>query len=321
MLRTAVHMSNDDGGLLEEPPSWVRIGVLGSYRSGKEHFLATIGNMSAQQHRCATAIATDAHLDTHQGTATAPVSSVDTATAQGGPDDALVAFFQDASMTLVECGAHCAGGAHSQPTSAHLRIALPTAAPKASAATAGRRPPPEIDVEVVNYWTYVATTPLCPTADDTCVDGHRCDAGGIHEEGPRPTAATANAGRVVLPDVALVTCGAFLVVFDVTRSDTFEYSAAVLSQLKHVFRDVDGATSSMVGHVPAILGEKLVVAVVASTHNVDRAPRCVDSAACCALGTKWKVPIFELSLTPSDVTRQRKVLEKVMSRVLRVRSI
>jgi hypothetical protein len=179
-----------------------------------------------------------------------------------------------------------------------------------------------VDIEVINFWSFLAYESGDPAAPTTTTDG-----------ASHPNSRIEPSSVVVLPDVALTTCDAFLVVLDLSRYDTYTYCHQVLDKLHTVFcgAAAGGAAESDATTIPS---GRLVAAVLASTHRLpehDRrgtveagdgrgaATRCVSSDECRALGTRWGVPVFEVSLSPSDMLRHRKVLEKIISRVMHLR--
>lgn len=373
-MMTASGSSSDDW-LLEgldakRPPSWARIGLFGSHRSGKELFVASVAGMSSSSSKVSPLPQTSAHHFANGGQHVLPppplvAPSIAASLGRGSPsstmvvqseeDETLLSFICDASVTLMECGAHCAGGSYPHPTRAQLRIAIPrpvdatsshnshhhaggrTSGSKpiriGSASTGGEASAATsaaashfVDIEVINFWTFLAEGETPRDAKATAAP-------------PPPTTLPLSSSVVVLPDVALTTCDAFIVVLDLSRYDTFAYCHQVLSKLHDIFnRDVGGAdgrecSATQTTQSSSSSNSRLVAAVIASTHRLVQpggvgndgssqeadSTRCVSSEECRALGTQWGVPVFEVSLSPSDMLRHRKVLEKIISRVMHVR--
>ncbi|CUE73433.1 Hypothetical protein, putative [Bodo saltans] len=380
-MMTASGSSSDDW-LLEgldakRPPSWARIGLFGSHRSGKELFVASVAGMSSSSSKVSPLPQTSAHFANGGQHVLPPpplvAPSIAASLGRGSPssstmvvqseeDETLLSFICDASVTLMECGAHCAGGSYPHPTRAQLRIAIPrpvdatsshnshhhaggrTSGSKpiriGSASTGGEASAATstaashfVDIEVINFWTFLAEGEAPRDAKATAA--------------PPPTTLPLSSSVVVLPDVALTTCDAFIVVLDLSRYDTFAYCHQVLSKLHDIFnRDVSGAdgressataaaAATQTSQSSSSSNSRLVAAVIASTHRLVQpggvckdgssqegdisTQRCVSSEECRALGTQWGVPVFEVSLSPSDMLRHRKVLEKIISRVMHVR--
>lgn len=330
---TSASLSDDwlfDGLDTKRPPSWARIGLFGSHRSGKELFVASVAGMSssspkpadlnAEAHNAGTFLAA-AEPPLCQPLQASPAAAVQPTCDR--EDAALMSFMCDAAMTLMECGAHCVGGTYPQPTRAQLRIAMPKAEERSGSplgrgkSHVGQGPeqhPHHVDIEVVNYWSFLADEEV----------GH---AASGPQRDPEESVV------VVLPDIALTTCDAFLVVLDLSRYDTYTYCSRVLSKLHNVYHPAspkveDGDDGGAHGRPLVPNSSKLVAAVLASTHRLagqdnssgdDVAIRSVSSDECRALGTRWGVPVFEVSLSPADALRHRKVLEKIISRVMHLR--
>lgn len=329
-----------DGLDVKRPPSWARIGLFGSHRSGKELFVSSVALMSSSssssKHAAsppplheespvplsspatsAAAVSSSMHLPSPATTTVNPSISED--------DGALMSMLWDASLTLMECGAHCVGGTYPHPTRAHLSIVMPHGGGGGGGGSNekhkdGGAVAHQVDIEVVNFWSFIAEG-LPPTPTSPPLASTQLPSAARADDATPPTI-------VVLPDVALTTCDAFLVVLDLTRYDTYTYGKGVLAKLHEVFSADEGGKRDA-GAAPP---RRLVAAVVASTHRLgpsvpdggeeamqEGEERCVSSDECRALGTQWGVPVFELSLSSCDILRHRKVLEKIISRVMHLR--
>lgn len=401
----------------KQPATWARIGVMGSHRSGKELFVASIANGNPKQpppphgsllssnsfsdpvptatppadlqsSASATTPPRAMSLDSpvHAAATDDATSTTRTAELQAeDPNNELLSLLQDAARTLVECGGQASS--HPFPTRATVRIAAPAPAttsahqpssppsvtlldsnpvapPRSDATGAAAVPSPssgggammrDIHIEVVNYWTFIV-----PGGEDmdleTPHDVVVSDGVGVREDVTSPPSSSLPPPRALIPDVALVTCDAFLIVLDVTRYDTLRYADVLLSTLHSIHTTVLDGAGDLLAEGSATLGptsaqppatglkrspagtsrRRPVVAAIASTHRVPPPPqqegskqvntsstpdarrdqRSITSDDCRALGTRWSIPVFELSLEASSNHRHRKVLEKIISRVL-----